>query len=102
MPIQKIMRRSSSSVASKGKNQKKHVFSEALRSDPRIASVPRRIEVVHQVEKALFFVKIYANLEIPGSELMTVSCVDPSQKTEVEMRFDERYPISIQFRTQTD
>lgn len=49
----------------------------------------------------MFLVKVYAVLDTPGSELMTVSCIDPNG-WECEMRFDEQYAISIGFRRQTD
>lgn len=90
------------------KSQKKHAFSKVLGQDTRIKSAPRRLEVVHQgvvADKELVFaVKVYSALETPGSELMTVSCIDSSGKKplEVEMRFDEKFATSIKFKKQTD
>ncbi|MBI3543808.1 MAG: hypothetical protein HY075_11095 [Deltaproteobacteria bacterium] len=90
------------------KAQKKHQFSTVLSADPRVKSAPRHLEVIHQTTaesgEVLFLVKVYGPLapDAPGSELMTLSCVTKTQGVECEMRFDERFPVSIRFRAQTD
>ncbi len=88
------------------KSDKKHVFSDLLATDTRVKAAPRHLEVVHQQNvgkgEVLFMIKIYAVVDTPGGELMTISCVDSNQGVEVEMRFDEKFPISIQFKKQDD
>ena len=88
------------------KSDKKHVFSDLLASDPRVKDAPRHVEVVHQEKvgkgEVLFMIKIYGVLGTPGSELMTISCVDSTAGAEVEMRFDEKFPVSIRFKQQED
>ena len=85
------------------KAEKRHKLSQLLSADRRVLSAPRHVEVVEQPEQKLVFcVKIYVGLDAPGSELMTVSCMSVKQQLEVEMRFDEKFAVSIRFKKQND
>lgn len=79
-----------------------HRFSSALQADARVKAPPRFVGIVQEGEGVVYMAKIYATLDTPGSELMTISCVRKNELTEHEMRFDERYPISLTFRKQSD
>jgi len=87
-------------------SDKRHVFSQILTGDPRLQTGPRAVENIHTLgepsEGTVFLVKIYSGLDTPGTELMTVSCVNASTGLEAEIRFDEKFPISIRFRNQSD
>ena len=102
------MRRNSVLIPSgkESKNQKKHAFSALLENDHRVGGAPRHLEVVHQLKTPsrdlIFMAKIYMVLDTPGSELLTLSCVDSKNGSEVEMRFDEKFPVSIHFRKNSD
>lgn len=89
------------------KSKHKHLRSKPLAADARLSVPPRFVEVVHQQPLAqgtevVFLIKIYATSDISGSELMTLACVDSSKKVEVEMRYDEKYPMPIRFKKQSD
>jgi hypothetical protein len=88
----------------KGKASRKHVLSTILAADKRIAGAPRHVEVLYKDEsgKAVFVVKVYAGFETPGSELMTVAAMAAAGKTEFEVRFDEHFPISFRYKSQSD
>jgi hypothetical protein len=89
------------------KAERQHVFSELLKGDTRLRVPARAIETVHTLKREdgpelVFLVKIYGALETPGSELMTISCVNAESGLETELRCDEKFPVSIRFREQTD
>lgn len=90
----------------RSKSRKKHRFSALLERDQRLAMAPRHAEVInqgtHHDREFIFIVKIYSAIGGPGSELMTLSCVDKESSSEAEIRFDERFPISIHFRKDAD
>lgn len=88
--------------ASKCKKSQRHIFSNLLENDPRVGVAPRHVAVVHEGQDLVYMVKIYASFETPGSELMTVSRVGKDAQTEIEMRYDEKYPISFGFKKQSD
>jgi hypothetical protein len=91
-------------VARKGKVSRKHVLSTILAADKRVVGAPRHVEVLYKDEsgKAVFVVKVYAGFETPGSELMTVAAMAAAGKTEFELRFDEHFPISFRYKTESD
>lgn len=100
------MRRNSVIVPPKKKSdktKKTHKLSRLLAADRRAESAPRHVEVVDKVEGShVYCVKVYGSLDTPGSELLTVSRLGVKDSCELEMRFDERFAISIRFRKQSD
>jgi hypothetical protein len=97
------MRRQSTVSPKAETKSQKHIFSFLLEADPRKMALPRHVAPVpNTANKWAVRIKIYAPLDAPGSELLTVSCVSPRSGVEYEMRFDERYPVSIRFRKEDD
>lgn len=90
-----------------GNLEKRHVFSRSLQEDRRAAAPPRLVESVQVLrtgdEERMFFVKVYdGGLGAAGSELVTLSCVNTGTGVEAELRFDEKFPIAIRRREQSD
>ena len=104
------MRRNSPIVPSKKSirsSQKKHSFSEKLDADPRLGVAPRHVDVIYPPKGSdrtgpVFMAKIYSLLDTPGAELMSISCLDKKRDLEFEMRFDERFPVPMWFKTMSD
>lgn len=98
------MRRNKTKIPPKTPNEthNHHCFSPVLKCDHRVDIAPRHVGTVHKSASAIYIVKIYALLETPGSELMTISRINPKTQEECEFRFDERFAVSLRFRKQTD
>jgi hypothetical protein len=88
------------------KTVKLHRFSPLLQHDPRAATPPRLVRAISGGKNAkngvVWFAKVYSALGAVGAELLTLSCVFEGKKEEFEIRFDERFAVSIHFKTQSD
>lgn len=89
-------------------SQSKHFLSDLLKNDSRIELAARHVEVIAQFktkkdgQEYIVMVKVYEGLGTPGSELLTLSCARTPGGPEAEFRFDEKFPVSIKFRSQSD
>lgn len=95
-----MTRKSSLIPPKKSGERKKHVRSAFLERDPRVSAAPRTVTVLHS--SPVCMVKIYGILDSPGSELMTVSVVHDKTGMEYEIGYDEKFPISMRFKKQSD
>lgn len=79
-----------------------HKRSRKLESDARLRNAPKLFRPVHHGIDYSVIIRVYSLGDTRVGDLLTVSVLVPLLKKEYEFAFDERFPVSIRFRTHTD
>ena len=93
-------------VTQKAKQSHALICASALEGDGRLQSAPRAVHMLSSTGSGkpnfTYFLKLYGGLSIPGAELVTLSAVSDSAGKEWAMRYDQHFPVPLQFKKLDD
>ena len=85
-------------ISKKTKRGPVRIKTSLLSLDGRTHFAPFDIEMIESNEQCSIFIRVYATLNTPGAEVLTLSYIDKKTSREYEGAFDELYVLPKKFK----